>query len=180
MGYIKYENLKTEYSGVKVRQFKTQSGGKGVELIWPDGETLKVSTKGFRYFTNDGIKLGDYTDMTTIYRQDYGANGYMLSSDGTTYVEPVTYTPEPIPEPEPYVPTETELRVAELNSIIEQNKVLLLETDYKVIKNSEYTEAGREVEYEPIALNVERQSLRDAINAAEEELKELISEGVAE
>ena len=36
----------------------------------------------------------------------------------------------------------------------------------KVIKNSEYAEAGIDVEYEPTELNAERQILRDAINAA--------------
>lgn len=176
MGYIKFESLKTEYSGVRVRQFKTQSGSNGVELIWSNGETPKVSTKGFRYYNDNGLELGDYTDMTTVYRQDYGVNGYMLSSDGTTYTEPTTYTPEPIPQPDPHVPTETELRIAELNAIIEQNKALIAESDYKVIKNSEYTEAGLGAAYEPMELNTERQGLRDAINAAEEELKELLSQ----
>src|SRR5574344_1612364 len=149
MGYIKFESLKTEYLGVKVRQFKTQSGGKAVELIFPDDETPKVSTKGFRYYSNNGVELGDYTGMTTIYKQDYGVNGYMLSADGTVYLEPITHTPEPIPQPEPYVPTETELRIAELNAIIEQNKALLAETDYKVIKNSEYAEAGLSAACDP-------------------------------
>ena len=43
----------------------------------------------------------------------------------------------------------------------------------KVIKNSEYAEAGIDVEYEPTELNAERQILRDAINAAETELATL-------
>ena len=43
----------------------------------------------------------------------------------------------------------------------------------KVIKNSEYAEAGIDVEYEPTELNAERQILRDAINATEVELATL-------
>jgi hypothetical protein len=43
----------------------------------------------------------------------------------------------------------------------------------KVIKNSEYAEAGLDAEYEPVELNSERQTYRDAINAAEVELATL-------
>ena len=43
----------------------------------------------------------------------------------------------------------------------------------KVIKNSEYAEAGLDDEYELVELNSERQTYRDAINAAETELATL-------
>jgi hypothetical protein len=43
----------------------------------------------------------------------------------------------------------------------------------KVIKNSEYAEAVLGAEYEPVELNSERQTYRDAINAAEVELATL-------
>lgn len=181
MGYIKFETLKTEYPNVKLNQFPTQTGGKGVELIFTDGDTPKLSTKGFRYFNDEGIELGDYTDMKTVYRQDYDVNGYMLSNDGTVYVEPRVFTPEvkPMPEIEPYVPTPTEIRIAELNAIIAENKSLLVESDYKVIKNSEYAEAGLEVAYEPSEVNAERQAYRDAINVVDTELATLVESEVS-
>lgn len=171
MGQIQYTGLKTKYNAI-LKQSHTQQGGHAVEVIFTD-MVPKVSDKGFTYYGEDGEQLADYSNMTTIYKQDYGVNGYMLSADGTTYVEPTVIIPEPTPEPEPYVPSETELRIAELQQIIADNKSLLAESDYKVIKNSEYAEAGIDVEYEPTEVNAERQAYRDAINAAETELATL-------
>jgi hypothetical protein len=132
------------------------------------GEIPSESTmRGFLWYYNDK-PLGNYEEYTTIYRYDGVVGIYQLSKDGSVYIPP-----EPVPEPEPYVPTPTEIRIAELNAIIAENKSLLAESDYKVIKNSEYAEAGIDVEYEPTELNAERQILRDAINVAETELATL-------
>lgn len=99
-----------------------------VELI--SGPMLKniIELKGdFPIFTN-GFTLSrigkedkwDYSAFTTIYREIEG--GVQFSNDGSVYVEP-----EPIPEPEPYVPTLEEVKenkVTEMNiaqqSIIQQ------------------------------------------------------------
>ena len=62
---------------------------------------------------------------------------------------------------------------SELQQIIADNKSLLAESDYKVIKNSEYAEAGLSDAYDPTGVNAERQAYRDAINAAEVELATL-------
>ena len=72
-------------------------------------------------FKNNGFHLSrigkedawDYSGYTTLYKEVEG--GLQFSDDGSVYVEPVI--PDPIPDPEPYVPTEEELA-----AIFEQNK----------------------------------------------------------
>ncbi len=54
---------------------------------------------------------------------------------------------------------------------IEKLKTQLTETDYKIIKCSEYQLAGLELPYDIQALHTERQSLRDRINELEESLR---------
>lgn len=99
-----------------------------VELISRPMLKNIIELKGdFPIFTN-GFTLSrigkednwDYSGYTTIYREIEG--GVQFSNDGSVYVEP-----EPIPEPEPYVPTLEEVKenkVAEMNiaqqSIIQQ------------------------------------------------------------
>lgn len=59
-----------------------------------------------------------YHGYTTLYR-DIDENTVILSNDGSVYVEP-----EPVPEPEPYVPTLEEikdLKVQSLSSICKQS-----------------------------------------------------------
>ena len=46
-------------------------------------------------------------------------------------------------------------------------KASLIATDYKVIKCAEAQLAGKELPYDIVALNVERQAIRDKINALE-------------
>lgn len=175
MGQIQFSGLKTKYNAI-LKQSHTQQGGHAVEVIFTDAEP-KVSTKGFIYFGEDGEQLADYSGYTTVYRQGYATDRYMLSDYGTVYVEPVVIIPEPVPEPEPYVPTPDELRIMELQGIISTNKALLAESDYKVIKNSEYSEAGLTVAYDPATVNAERQTYRDAINVADTELATLTGGG---
>lgn len=66
------------------------------------------------------------------------------------------YIYAPIPDAEPSV----EDQIAEL-------KTALTETDYKIIKCSEYQLAGLELPYDISAVHEERQMLRDRINALE-------------
>ena len=47
-------------------------------------------------------------------------------------------------------------------------KQQLADTDYKIIKCSEYQLAGQELPYDVAALHAERQAVRDQINALED------------
>lgn len=69
------------------------------------------NTSGFHLINGNGSVYGKYEDYTTIYREIDG--GFILSNDGSIYVEP-----EPVPEPEPVVPTLEEVqeeKVSEMN-----------------------------------------------------------------
>lgn len=71
-----------------------------------------VNLSGFHLLTDDGIAFGKFPDFTTLYKNVDG--GYVLSNDGSVYVEP-----EPEPEPEPYEPTLEEVqesKVTEMNA----------------------------------------------------------------
>ncbi len=59
---------------------------------------------------------------------------------------------------------------------IEQLKEQLTASDYKVIKCTEYSLAGREAPYDVAELHAARQALRDKINALESEIAEIESE----
>lgn len=75
-----------------------------------------VNTSGFNLVTDEGDVYGVYDEYNTIYREIEG--GFILSNDGSVYVEP-----EPEPQPEPYVPTLEELqeaKVAEMNTAQQQ------------------------------------------------------------
>lgn len=58
----------------------------------------------------------------------------------------------------------------EVYAEIESLKTQLAETDYKIIKCSEYQLVGQELPYDIQELHTERQFLRDRINALEESL----------
>ena len=60
-------------------------------------------------------------------------------------------------------PIPTEQEIASLKAQLEQ-------TDYKIIKSSEYQLAGQELPYDIHALHTERQTLRDRINELELQL----------
>lgn len=79
-----------------------------------------ILTNGFTLSRIGKEDNWDYSGYTTIYREIEG--GVQFSNDGSVYAEP-----EPIPEPEPYVPTLEEVqetKVTEMNiaqqSIIQQ------------------------------------------------------------
>ena len=75
--------------------------------------TLPAKTKGFT-LSRDGEEDGwDYLGFTTIYQQ--GEGEILFSDDGSVYVPP-----EPLPEPEPYIPTLEEVqeeKVKEMNAM---------------------------------------------------------------
>ena len=77
---------------------------------------VEQNLSGFNVVKENGAVYGKYVDYTTLYREIQG--GFLLSNDGSVYVEP-----EPIPEPEPYEPTLKEVqeqKVAEMNGIQQQ------------------------------------------------------------
>ena len=77
---------------------------------------VEQNLSGFHVVKESGGIYGKYEDYTTLYREMQG--GFLLSNDGSVYVEP-----EPTPEPEPYEPTLEEVqeqKVAEMNGIQQQ------------------------------------------------------------
>lgn len=77
---------------------------------------VEQNLSGFNVVKENGAVYGKYEDYTTLYREIQG--GFLLSNDGSVYVEP-----EPVPEPEPYEPTLKEVqeqKVAEMNGIQQQ------------------------------------------------------------
>lgn len=86
-------------------------------------EGVEKNTSGFNLLTEKGFVFGKYEDYTTLYKDT--KTGYILSNDGSVYVEPEPMPepepepePTPEPEPEPYEPTledSQEAKVAEMN-----------------------------------------------------------------
>lgn len=72
-------------------------------------EGVEKNTSGFRLLTDKGYVFGKYEEFTTLYKEE---NGFILSSDGSVYVEP-----EPEPEPEPYEPTLEDSQEAKVNEM---------------------------------------------------------------
>lgn len=71
--------------------------------------------------------------------------------------------PQPEPEPEPTPEEIKERRIAEL-------KAQLNGTDYKIIKCSECSLAGKPLPYDILELHTQRQAIRDEINELEQQL----------
>ena len=65
---------------------------------------------GFQLLKENGEIFGRYENYTTLYREIQG--GFLLSNDGSVYVEP-----EPIPVPEPYEPTLEELKQRKISEV---------------------------------------------------------------
>lgn len=117
-------------------------------------------------------------DYNHIYRV-YEDNPLMveLCNDGIEYVEP---EPVVIPEPEEPVLTEEEIaeqermnHIQELSMQISNLKEQLTSSDYKIIKEYEYSLVNKESDYNMSALHEERQTIRDEINRLESELLSL-------
>ena len=81
------------------------------------------NTSGFNLLTEKGFVFGKYEDYTTLYKDT--ETGYILSNDGSVYVEP-----EPIPEPEPIEPTLEEVKESKVSEMNEtQQKVIAAGVD---------------------------------------------------
>lgn len=81
----------------------------GEHLIQISGAEVNLS--GFHLLNDAGSVFGKYDGFKTLYKENDGS--YILSNDGSVYVEPVE--PEPIPEPEPTLDEVKEAKVAEMN-----------------------------------------------------------------
>ncbi len=126
---------------------------KGIELTGKNLSVIEVLTAG-------GVSCATMKGYTTIYRVD--GTIIILSNDGSIYTEP-----EPSIDPEPYVPTEEEIARQTTLQEIATLKRELEDTDYKVIKCSEYQLVGLESPYDISELHSARQVLRDRINVLE-------------
>lgn len=74
--------------------------------------TILELESGFKILNeNNDFVQADYQNFNTIYRT-YSDNPYKveLSDDGSVYVEP-----EPVPEPEPYIPTLDDVKMQKIN-----------------------------------------------------------------
>ena len=81
----------------------------GEHLIQIIGDVEK-NTSGFHLINDVGSVYGKYEDFTTLYKEIEG--GFVLSNDGSVYVEP-----EPVPEPEPYEPSLDEVQEAKVQEM---------------------------------------------------------------
>lgn len=83
-------------------------------------EGVLQNLSGFHLVTNDGQVYGKYETYTTLYKTV--EDGYILSDDGSVYVEP-----DPEPEPEPYVPTLEEIQEAKVNEMNAAQQAVIAE-----------------------------------------------------
>ena len=86
-----------------------------------EAETPQYShLSDFELYNSHDVKFAEYGGYDTLYKEK--DNGFILSNDGSVYVEP---EPEPEPEPvEPYVPTLEEVqeqKVQEMNEYMEDS-----------------------------------------------------------
>ena len=156
-----------------------QIGKNQVRLIIDDGlPSETIFTSGFVLVNEyNGRIQTNRNDYVYIYRTYEDGKTIELCNDNIQYVEP-----EPIPEPEPYVPTEEEIaerekqeKISSINNQINTLKSRLASTDYIFVKNYESSLVGEILEgYDFESLHTERQALRDEINALEVELSELV------
>lgn len=81
----------------------------GEHLIQISGAEVNLS--GFHLLNDAGSVFGKYDGFKTLYKEN--EDGYILSNDGSVYIEPVE--PEPEPVPEPTLDEVKEAKVAEMN-----------------------------------------------------------------
>ena len=126
---------------------------------------LPQTNSGFTFYLDNDVAVGHYEDYTTVYLiKDETTIQY--SNDGSVYVEP-----EPIPIPEPYIPTEEELaEIERQNKIAQQIGVIDAEfanLDYIGIKIA----TGRATLEEYVTEIARMNELATMKDALEEELK---------
>lgn len=83
----------------------------GEHLIQISG--VEVNLSGFHLLNDAGSVFGKYDGFKTLYKEN--EDSYILSNDGSVYVEPIE--PEPDPEPEISLDEVKEAKVAEMNDI---------------------------------------------------------------
>lgn len=74
---------------------------------------VEVNLSGFHLLNDAGSVFGKYDGFKTLYKEN--EDSYILSNDGSVYVEPVE--PEPMPVPEPTLDEVKESKVSEMNDI---------------------------------------------------------------
>lgn len=83
----------------------------GEHLIQISG--VEVNLSGFHLLNDAGSVFGKYDGFKTLYKEN--EDSYILSNDGSVYVEPIE--PEPTQEPEISLDEAKEAKVAEINDI---------------------------------------------------------------
>lgn len=83
----------------------------GEHLIQISGAEVNLS--GFHLLNDAGSVFGKYDGFKTLYKEN--EDSYILSNDGSVYVEPIE--PEPTQEPEISLDEAKEAKVAEMNDI---------------------------------------------------------------
>lgn len=169
MSLIKFEKDSSVYNGKLTRHSHNI-----IEIELYEKIKKNVLTSGFVVLNeNNNSVQGIFKDFTTIYQSyDNSNTHYKLSNDGSIYVEP-----------EPYVPTPEEIElqkkqeeISNVENQLSAFKNQLTSTDYKIIKEYEYSLVNKESDYDMNDLHNKRQALRDQINTLEQELKSLLSE----
>ena len=182
MQKIKFIESELEYNV----SLKLQSGRISCTFENLDDMVSAPISEGFVEINeHNGFVQSDYSNYKYVYKEDREIFTYILTTDDTdVYVEPEPVVdPDPVVDPEPYKPTEEEIaeqekqqKISELNSQIASLKDELSSTDYIFIKSYEASLIGENIyQYDYDKLHTERQSLREQINALEEELGTLMA-----
>lgn len=90
-----------------------------LKIVFPEGAEMPEWIGDIQICTAVGIPYATKSGYETVYLQE--DNTVYLSNDGSVYVPPAP--PEPVPDPEPYVPTLDEVKAAkkaEISAICEQ------------------------------------------------------------
>ena len=169
MGYIKFKNKETVQKVIVSEE--------SPHVIRITGDNLVVNTDGFSLYLDEDCKYpldnGEYEAYNTLFRE--GDGWYELSDDGSVYVEPVAPV-QPEPTEEELAEMAKQEQIRQVTAQINDLKVQIAASDYKVIKTYEYSLLGEQADYDMETVHAERQNLRDQINALETQLTELTAE----
>ena len=169
MGYIKFKNKETVQKVIVSEE--------SPHVIRITGDNLVVNTDGFSLYLDEDCKYpldnGEYEAYNTLFRE--GDGWYELSDDGSVYIEPVVPV-QPEPTEEELAEQAKQEQIRQVTAQINDLKVQIAASDYKVIKTYEYSLLGEQAEYDMETVHAERQNLRDQINALETQLTELTAE----
>lgn len=97
----------------------TQHAPNILKIVFPEDAEIPEWKGDIQIHTDGGIPYATRSGYETVYLQE--GNTVYLSNDGSVYVPPAP--PDPVPEPEPYVPTLEEVKAtkkAEISAICEQ------------------------------------------------------------